>query len=60
VHNFDVRRADGTTAAERFFEVKHENLFNSLVINVRTPGGPKQQYHDIEKRQLGWEKRRTA
>jgi hypothetical protein len=60
VHNFDVRRADGTTAAERFFEVKHENLFDSLVINVRIPGEPKQQYHDIEKRQLGWEKRRTA
>jgi hypothetical protein len=30
VHNFDVRRSDGTTPAERFFEAKHENLFDSF------------------------------
>jgi Family of unknown function (DUF6399) len=60
VHNFDTRRKDGTTAAERFFGVKHDNLFDSLVVNVRIPGKPKQQYHDPEKRQLGWEKRRAA
>ena len=60
VHNFDVRRSDGTTAAERFFEAKHENLFDSLVANVRIPGRPQQQYHDIQKRLLGREKRRVA
>jgi hypothetical protein len=60
VHNFDVRRLDGTTAAERFFEAKHENLFESLVANVRIPGRPQQQQHDIHKRLLGREKRLVA
>lgn len=60
VHNFDVRRSDGTTAAERFFEAKHKNLFDSLVMNVRIPDKPKQQYHDIKKRLLGREKRIAA
>ena len=60
VHNFDVRRSDGTTAAERFFEAKHENLFESLVANVRIPGKPQQQQHDMQKRLLGREKRRVA
>lgn len=60
VHNFDVRRPDGTTAAERFFEAKHENLFESLMANVRIPGKPQRQHHDIQKRLLGREKRRVA
>lgn len=60
MHNFDIRRADGTTAAERFFGAKHENLFESLVINVRIPGRPKQQHHDIKKRLIGREKRLIA
>jgi hypothetical protein len=60
VHNFDVRRSDGTTAAERFFEAKHENLFESLVANVRIPGKPQRQHHDMQKRLLGREKRRVA
>jgi hypothetical protein len=60
IHNFDSRRSDGTTAAERFFEAKHENLFDSLITNVRIPGRPQQQHHDKEKRLLGWEKRHAA
>jgi hypothetical protein len=60
MHNFDVRRGDGTTAAERFFEAKHKNLFDFLVINVHIPGKPKQQYHDIKKRLIGREKRLIA
>lgn len=60
IHNFEVRRRDGTTAAERFFGVKHANLFDSLVTNVRIPGRPKKQNHDPQKRCLGWEKRRIA
>jgi hypothetical protein len=60
VHNFDVRRSDGTTAAERFFEAKHANLFDSLVTNVRIPGRPQQQKHDMQRRLLGWKKRRAA
>jgi hypothetical protein len=42
VHNYHIRRADGSTAAERFFEQKHSNLFSSIVENVRIPGRP---YH---------------
>lgn len=60
VQNFDARRSDGTTAAERFFEAKHENLFESLVANVRIPGRPQRQHHDIQKRLLGREKRWVA
>ena len=60
IHNFDARRSDGTTAAERFFEGKHANLFDSLVTNVRIPNRPQQQHHDIQKRLLGREKRRVA
>ena len=60
MHNFDTKRSDGTTAAERFFGAKHENLFESLVENVRIPGKPKKQHHDAKKRQLGREKRRIA
>jgi len=31
VHNYGVKRADGTTAAERFFGVKHRDLFSWLL-----------------------------
>ena len=60
VHNFHICRSDGTTAAERLFNNKHENLFESLLTNVRIPSKPKRQYHDQEKRKIGWEKRLVA
>jgi uncharacterized protein DUF6399 len=60
IHNFDRRRSDGTTAAERFFETKHDNLFDCLVKNVRIPGRPKRQNHDKQKRLEGWKKRLAA
>jgi Family of unknown function (DUF6399) len=60
VHNYHIRRKDGTTAAERFFGAKHENLFESLVKTVRIPGRPQQQHHDQEKRLQGWKKRLVA
>jgi hypothetical protein len=31
IHNYGVKRADGTTAAERFFGVQHSNLFSWLL-----------------------------
>jgi hypothetical protein len=31
IHNYGVKRADGTTAAERFFGVKHRELFSWLL-----------------------------
>jgi len=60
IHNFHTKRRDDTTAAERFFGCKHENLFESLVKNIRIPGRPQRQHHDPEKRLLGWGKRLTA
>ncbi len=60
VHNFHIRRSDGTTAAERFFGCKHFNLFESMVENVKIPGKPQIQHHDLEKRRQGWGKRKIA
>lgn len=60
VHNFGVRRKDGTTAAERFFGSKHEDLFEYLVTNVRIPGRPKRQHHDLRKRLMGRKQRKAA
>lgn len=60
IHNFDRRGSDGTTPAERLFGAKHEDLFETLVANVRIPSRPQKQYHDEKRRQLGWEKRRAA
>jgi hypothetical protein len=40
VHNFHTKRSDKTTAAERFFCSKHEDLFESLAVSVRIPGRP--------------------
>jgi hypothetical protein len=41
IHNFDTRRADGTTPAERFFEEKHGDLFEHLLGNVKRAGRPR-------------------
>ena len=41
IHNFDTRRADGTTPAERFFEAKHGDLFEYLLENVKRTGRPR-------------------
>ncbi len=40
VHNYHILRADASTAAERFFEQNHGNLFLSIVENIRIPGRP--------------------
>lgn len=37
LHNFFIRRADGTTAAERFFEQKQRDLFTWLLNKVELP-----------------------
>ena len=60
VHNYHIQQPDKTTAAERLFGCKHNNLFESLIANVRIPGRPQQQNHDVQRRQKGWEKRRMA
>ena len=43
VHNFGVRREDGSTAAMRFFDGVHDDLFEHLVKNVSIPGKPRSQ-----------------
>ena len=49
-HNFDVKKWDGTAAAERFFGKKHDKLFDFLLANVRIPGKPQKQHHKQNKR----------
>lgn len=41
VHNYYIKRRDGTTAAERFFENRHRDLFNFLLENMDYPVRPK-------------------
>lgn len=41
MHNFHVRRRDGTTPAERFFGKSHINLFEWLVDEVQMLGWPR-------------------
>tara|TARA_B100000745_G_C20134809_1_gene388945 strand:+ start:356 stop:1789 length:1434 start_codon:yes stop_codon:yes gene_type:complete len=40
VHNFFIKRSDGTTAAERFFGNKPRDLFEFILANVNMPGRP--------------------
>jgi hypothetical protein len=41
VHNYYIKRRDGTTAAERFFENRHRDLFDFLLENMDYPVRPK-------------------
>ena len=43
VHNFHVKRPDGTTPAQRFFESDHANLFEWLVENMGYPARPRKR-----------------
>jgi hypothetical protein len=40
IHNYFVRRPDGTTAAERFFEAKPDDLFDHLLMRIPPPPRP--------------------
>src|SRR5207302_7497191 len=40
VHNFFLTRADGTTAAERFFEQKPRCMFAAILASVEIPPAP--------------------
>lgn len=40
IHNYWIRRADGSTAAERFFEVPHADLFEWLLDHMDLPARP--------------------
>ncbi len=41
IHNYDTRRRDGTTPAERFFEAKHGDLLEFLLENMDYPSRPR-------------------
>jgi len=41
IHNYYIKRRDGTTAAERFFEAKHRDLFDFLLENMDYPVRPR-------------------
>ena len=43
VHNYFVKRSDGTTAAERFFGTKPKNLLEWVLERVELPGRPAQK-----------------
>lgn len=43
IHNYSIRRRDGTTAAERFFGVKHAELFDWLLDHLDVPARPAKQ-----------------
>lgn len=43
IHNYVLRRSDGSTAAERFFGQKHEDLFAHLVEVMAEPVRPRQR-----------------
>ena len=43
MHNYYIKRRDGTTAAERFFEAKPNDLFEFLLNNVDYPARPRNQ-----------------
>lgn len=41
MHNYHIRRHDGTTAAERFFKQPHNNLFEELLKRMPILGKPR-------------------
>jgi hypothetical protein len=43
VHNFHIRRADDTTAAERFFGRTHPVLFEQILLRVPLPPRPRRR-----------------
>jgi hypothetical protein len=43
VHNFFLTRQDGSTAAQRFFDQPHRDLFGCLLTKVDLPGRPAQK-----------------
>jgi hypothetical protein len=50
VHNFYLRRADATTAAERFFGQQPDSLFSHLLNNVNLPGFPAKKRPYVKQR----------
>ncbi len=51
VHNFFAKRSDGTTAAERFFGAKPDDMFEYLVERVDIPARPAQRRPQPEQKE---------
>lgn len=49
IHNYFIQRDDKTTAAERFFKQKHDNLFENLVENVPYSARSRKAVNDVRK-----------
>jgi hypothetical protein len=43
IHNFDTRRVDRTTPAQRFFRAQHRDLFEFILKETKPPGRPRIQ-----------------
>ncbi len=43
VHNHHIKREDGTTAAERFFEQKHQDMFKWILDHMDLPARPRKR-----------------
>ncbi len=43
MHNFYIKRPDGTTAAERFFEAKPKDIFEWIVDRIELPARPRKK-----------------
>lgn len=43
IHNYFIKRPDGTTPAERFFGTRPRNLFEWVLVQVKLPGRPAQE-----------------
>ena len=48
LHNYWIRRPDGTTAAERFFEQKPRDLFDYLLERMEAPPRPAQKRKTLQ------------
>jgi len=44
LHNYSIKSSDGTTPAERFFETKHDDLFEWLLDNMDFPARPRKRF----------------
>jgi hypothetical protein len=43
IHNYYLKRADGSTAAERFFEAEHKDVFAHLLSKMDYPARPRKR-----------------
>ena len=43
MHNYTLKRKDGTTAANRFFEQEHDDLFESILNKMSYPSRPRKR-----------------